>query len=177
MKNRFNNLFSKPIGNLAPDNLTLRIPAAFIFLFFLIQLLPYWYDALPPNGAAPNQIEQAIPKCSSLGNPISLSCFEISFAANAFQQRSDKSIFGDDPSAISVVWSILWRIPWKAQFGKLFEWTPFFLSLVWLFIWHLIMLVIHYFRTQKQQTVSSMFYEFTKFVQIIYGFCCTQALL
>jgi hypothetical protein len=92
-------------------------------------------------------------------------------------KNAAEPLFGEDPSASSILWSVLWQIPWKAQFGRFFEWTPFLFSLAWLIVWHFVMLLIHYARSLKQQVANSMFYELTKFLQIIYGFCCTQALL
>lgn len=173
MKNKFWTLQSKPVNRFAPENIFNRKRFAYFFLILCLFICNPGVDAAARNGISSIPADLQIQKFSGFNHSIFLSQFD--FSVFGFQEP--ETLFGRDPNLISIVWSVLWKIPWRAQFGKLFEWTPFLFALVWLFVWHLIMLAIHYVRSQKQQTVSSIFYEFTKFVQIIYGFCCTQALL
>ena len=172
MKNVVNYLWPEAGNPLTSEKIPLHQPAIILFIFVLLQMLAGIGSHQPRVVPSSTPGVFPGPECAGLGGRLVLSNFSQSTTS-----LHAEPLFDEDSNVISIVWSVLWRIPWKAQFGKLFEWTPFFISLIWLVIWHLIMLVIHYSRSQKHQNASSLFYEFTKFVQIIYGFCCTQALL
>jgi len=161
----------------------LILPPFFIIWLICLLILQFGFNPEIPREAHAIQPNAALHGdgwvCShaGFGNLIPPMQLAFSPAKSRGTKTDSRPLFGENPGVWSIMWSILWQIPWKAQFGRFFEWTPFIFAFGWLLVWHLVMLTIHYLSSLKQQVANSMFYEFTKFLQIMYAFCCTQALL
>lgn len=180
MKNQLKYLGTDPESGLVKLNLFPR-PFFVIWLVFALIQISGEKSEIPLNSPAnlPPALHSGASYSGALAGFGNIGFAQLDFipAKSRDGKTGSRPLFGENPGMGSIIWSAIWQIPWNAQFGRFLEWTPFLFSLGWLVIWHFIMLTIHYLRSIKQQAANSMFYEFTKFVQIIYVFCCTQALL
>jgi len=91
-------------------------------------------------------------------------------------QQSLKELFNGEYSFITIIWSLIWRIPWNSRFGQLFEWTPLLISIFWIFMWYIITnFIVMRAREVGQEEPESLVLDVSKFAQFFYIFCSIQA--
>lgn len=83
----------------------------------------------------------------------------------------------EDPTLFNLMYGLIWKIPWGSEFGRFLEGIPFLISFFWLAIWFL----LHYtvsvrVRMLGLESSSSFFLVLSEFTQLVYFFCCIQAI-
>lgn len=92
------------------------------------------------------------------------------------KDRIKKLLWGENPSAISLIWGVFVRVPLSSEFGVFLELVPLFFSIIWIVLWYFIMRAIQQFAMTSGQPPGCL-YIFSQAAQLFYLFCGIRAIL